>query len=65
MKNNVVSIEQSETTRETPTVFLVENGSRFECLNGDGLEGVRALVWAVVIQALISIITLVAWLQFR
>jgi hypothetical protein len=65
MKDNVVSIERSETTRESPTVFLVEKCSRFECLEDDGLGGVRALVWAVVIQALISIIAIVAWLRFR
>jgi hypothetical protein len=37
MKNNVVSIERSETTREAPTVFLVEKCSRFEYLDDDGL----------------------------
>jgi hypothetical protein len=37
MKDNVVSIERSETTRESPIVFLVEKCSRFECLEDDGL----------------------------
>jgi hypothetical protein len=51
MKNNVASIEQSETTRE--------------CLNDDGLGGVRALAWAVVIEVVISMVAIVAWFRFR
>jgi hypothetical protein len=63
MTNNLLSIAPSEksTRRESPTAFLVEElFSLEESMN----EFVRWILWAVVIEVLISIAALVAWFRF-
>jgi hypothetical protein len=61
MENKVVLMERpgKATGRESPTVFSIENSS-----NGDALGFVRWILWVVVIEALIFVAALVAWLRF-
>jgi hypothetical protein len=68
MTNNLLSIAPSEksTRRESPTPFLVEELFLLEePMNEDALGCVRWMLWAVVIEVLISIAALVAWFRFR
>jgi hypothetical protein len=68
MTNNLLSIAPPEksTRRGSPPAFLVEELFLLEeSMNENALGCVRWILWAVVIEVLISIAALVAWFRFR
>jgi hypothetical protein len=65
MTNNVVSIRPSEKSRVANCVLGGKNVLDLQFVDDDGLGAITAAMLCFLIEALISIVALVAWFHFR
>jgi hypothetical protein len=65
MTNNVVSIRPSEKSRVADCVLGGKSVLDLQFVDDDGLGAITAAMLCFLIEALISIVALVAWFHFR